>query len=79
MNTQVPYMNGNGSSATGGPAENEWELRPGGMLVQKRNPDSDQTRLPPPPTIRIRVKFGSIYHEININSQATFGNIHFCG
>ncbi|KAE9464911.1 hypothetical protein C3L33_03180, partial [Rhododendron williamsianum] len=32
----------NGSSAAG-----EWEVRPGGMLVQKRT-DSDQTRIPPP-------------------------------
>lgn len=70
MNTQVPPMNG-----SSGGAENEWELRPGGMLVQKRNPDSDQNRLPPPPTIRVRVKFGSIYHEIYINSQATFGEL----
>ncbi|KAM0033667.1 putative Ubiquitin-like domain, BAG domain, Ubiquitin-like domain superfamily [Helianthus debilis subsp. tardiflorus] len=27
------------------------------------------------PTIRVRVKFGSIYHEINISSQATFGEL----
>lgn len=53
--------------------ENEWEVRPGGMLVQKRNPDSENR--PPPPPIRIRVKYGSIYHEINISSQATFGEL----
>ncbi|KAK4350814.1 hypothetical protein RND71_030127 [Anisodus tanguticus] len=51
-------------------AENEWEVRPGGMLVQKRNPDSENR--PPPPPIRVRVKYGSIYHEINISPQATF-------
>lgn len=55
--------------------KNEWEMRPGGMLVQKRNPDSDHNCLPPPPTIRVRVKYGSIYHEINISSQATFGEL----
>ncbi|KAJ0750909.1 putative Ubiquitin-like domain, BAG domain, Ubiquitin-like domain superfamily [Helianthus annuus] len=27
------------------------------------------------PTIRVRVKFGSIYYEINISSQATFGEL----
>ncbi|KAF5764729.1 putative Ubiquitin-like domain superfamily, molecular chaperone regulator BAG [Helianthus annuus] len=27
------------------------------------------------PTIQVRVKFGSIYHEINISSQATFGEL----
>lgn len=64
----------NGGSATvpvGGGGE--WELRPGGMLVQKRNPDSDRGSVPAP-TIRVRVKYGSFYHEINISSQATFGN-----
>lgn len=54
-------------------ADNEWEVRPGGMLVQKRNPDSENR--PPPPPIRIRVKYGSIYHEINISPQATFGEL----
>lgn len=65
--TGMPPMM-NGSSDAG---EKEWELRPSGMLVQKRNPDSENR--PPPPTIRVRVKYHSIYHEINISSQATFG------
>ncbi|KAI3817951.1 hypothetical protein L1987_11753 [Smallanthus sonchifolius] len=55
-------------------AKDEWELRPGGMLVQKRDPGEPQNRIPPP-TIRVRVKFGSIYHEIIINSTATFGEL----
>ncbi|XP_051138402.1 BAG family molecular chaperone regulator 3-like [Andrographis paniculata] len=60
--------------ATGGRGgDKEWELRPGGMLVQKRT-DSDPARAPPP-TIRVRVKHGSIYHEISISSQATFGEL----
>ncbi|KAK8503920.1 hypothetical protein V6N13_021697 [Hibiscus sabdariffa] len=66
-----------GRSVSGGggePAAREWELRPGGMLVQKRNPDSDRISIPPP-TIRVRVKYGSVYHEIHINSQATFGEL----
>lgn len=71
MKTQTTEVNG----SSGGVAENEWEMRPGGMLVQKRNPDSDQNRLPSPPIIRLRVKYGSIYHEININSQATFAEL----
>lgn len=60
-----------GGGGGGGGVDGNWEMRPGGMLVQKRT-DSDQNR-PPPPTIRVRVKYGSIYHEINISSQATFG------
>lgn len=67
-----PMVMMNGGSAEA--AAHEWELRPGGMLVQKRNPDSDRTSAPPP-TIRVRVKYGSIYHEIHINSQATFGKL----
>ncbi|KAJ0705495.1 putative Ubiquitin-like domain, BAG domain, Ubiquitin-like domain superfamily [Helianthus annuus] len=54
--------------------DNEWEVRPGGLLVQRRDPTEEQNRVPPP-TIRVRVKFGSIYHEINISSQATFGEL----
>ncbi|KAK9143523.1 hypothetical protein Syun_012923 [Stephania yunnanensis] len=59
--------------------EVEWEMRPGGMLVQKRTPESDRASVPPP-TIRVRVKHGSSsssssYHEIYINSQATFGEL----
>lgn len=69
----LPMAMMNGGSAEA--AAHEWELRPGGMLVQKRNPDSDRTSAPPP-TIRARVKYGSIYHEIHINSQATFGKIN---
>lgn len=53
--------------------EDEWEVRPGGMLVQKRSPDSDAPAAPVP-TIRIKVKFNGVYHEIYINSQASFGN-----
>ncbi|KAG6579695.1 BAG family molecular chaperone regulator 3, partial [Cucurbita argyrosperma subsp. sororia] len=51
----------------------DWEMRPGGMLVQKRM-DSDKTSVPSP-TIRVRVKYGSVYHEIPISSQASFGEL----
>lgn len=73
-------MNGDGggrdrrrSGSGGGGGEGEWEMRPGGMLVQKRT-DSQQNRAAPP-TIRVRVKFGSVYHEVHISSQATFGEL----
>ncbi|XVF12437.1 hypothetical protein REPUB_Repub08aG0118500 [Reevesia pubescens] len=72
-----PVTNGGSAFGVGGggePAAHEWELRPGGMLVQKRNPDSDRISIPPP-SIRVRVKYGSIYHEISINPQATFGEL----
>lgn len=47
----------------------EWELRPGGMVVQRRTDDSSNV----PHVIRVRVKYGSVHHEISINSQSTFG------
>ncbi|KAK0595164.1 hypothetical protein LWI29_004128 [Acer saccharum] len=65
---------GGGGGRGGEPLAHDWELRPGGMLVQKRNPDSDRTSAPAP-TIRVRVKYGSIYHEISISSQSTFGEL----
>ncbi|XP_014517761.1 BAG family molecular chaperone regulator 3 [Vigna radiata var. radiata] len=52
----------------------EWEMRPGGMLVQMRTTESDRNSVLVP-SIRVRVKYGSIYHEVNISSQATFGEL----
>ncbi|XP_050220813.1 BAG family molecular chaperone regulator 3 [Mercurialis annua] len=71
--TGLSHMNG-GGGVRGGESGSEWELRPGGMLVQKRNPGSDRSSIPPP-TIRLRVKYGSTYHELSISSQATFGEL----
>ncbi|KAK7283669.1 hypothetical protein RIF29_13360 [Crotalaria pallida] len=65
-------MMSNGTRAEHG--SKEWEMRPGGMLVQTRTADSDRNTTPPP-TIRVRVKYGSIYHEVNISSQASFGEL----
>lgn len=53
----------------------EWEMRPGGMLVQKRNLDSHRNSFNPIPKIRVLVKYGSCYHEIHINSHASFGEL----
>ncbi|XP_068635366.1 BAG family molecular chaperone regulator 1 [Aristolochia californica] len=52
----------------------DWELRPGGMLVQKRNPDSDRDSALAP-VVKVRVKYGSSMHEVFISSQATFGEL----
>lgn len=51
----------------------QWEVRPGGMLVQKRDPDSPAAAAAP--TIRVRVKYGAAYHEIYLSSQSTFGEL----
>ncbi|XP_059661706.1 BAG family molecular chaperone regulator 1-like [Cornus florida] len=63
------------ATASGGGSEvAEWEIRPGGMLVQKRNLDPTQTSIPIP-TIKVRVKYESSYHEVNISPQANFGEL----
>lgn len=50
----------------------ELEIRPGGMLVQKR--DSSSSNSNQTSTIKVRVKYGSTYHDISISCQASFGN-----
>ncbi|XP_061348851.1 BAG family molecular chaperone regulator 1-like isoform X2 [Gastrolobium bilobum] len=69
-----PIMNGSSAGCRAEPGSMDWERRPGGMLVQMRTGNSDQNSVHVP-TIRVRVKYGSIYHEVNISSQATFGEL----
>jgi hypothetical protein len=52
--------------------ETEWEMRPGGMLVQKRSENKDVVSVP---NVRLRVANGALRHEISVNSQATFGKM----
>lgn len=52
----------------------EWELRPGGMLVQKRNPGRGDASSGP--MIKIKVSHGAYHHDIAVPAQSTFGN-HF--
>lgn len=52
----------------------EWEMRPGGMLVQKRI-DNPSSNAPAAPTLRLRIVYGVLRYEISINSQATFGEL----
>ncbi|XP_042510191.1 BAG family molecular chaperone regulator 3-like [Macadamia integrifolia] len=66
-------LNGDLAGGVGGSEVLDWELRPGGMLVQKRDPDSDRVSVAP--TIRVKVKYGSSYHEIYVSSQASFGEL----
>ncbi|CAL0315989.1 unnamed protein product [Lupinus luteus] len=68
MTNKGSPINGNEQRGT------EWEMRPGGMLVQRRTGHSDLNPVQTP-TIRVRVKYGSTYHELNISSQATFGEL----
>ncbi|XP_065855832.1 BAG family molecular chaperone regulator 2-like [Euphorbia lathyris] len=51
----------------------EWEMRPGGMMVQKRNKNHPDDV--PPEIIRVRIAYGGLRYEISVNSQATFGEL----
>ncbi|KAK8988459.1 hypothetical protein V6N11_029849 [Hibiscus sabdariffa] len=51
--------------------EIEWELRPGGMLVQKRNMGDSSSD----PMIKIKVSHGSYLHDIALPAQSTFGGL----
>ncbi|XWS74373.1 hypothetical protein CRYUN_Cryun02cG0209700 [Craigia yunnanensis] len=51
--------------------EIDWELRPGGMLVQKRNAGDVSSG----PMIKIKVSHGSYHHDIAVPAQSTFGDL----
>ncbi|XP_072999947.1 BAG family molecular chaperone regulator 3-like isoform X2 [Typha latifolia] len=47
----------------------EWEMRPGGMLVQKRECGRDEG------VIQVRVSTGYLWHDISIRATSTFGEL----
>ncbi|KAL5097016.1 hypothetical protein RYX36_001343 [Vicia faba] len=51
--------------------KSEWEMRPGGMLVQKRigKPEA------PVANLRLRIAYGALRHDIYVSSTATFGEV----
>ncbi|XP_057797748.1 BAG family molecular chaperone regulator 3-like [Salvia miltiorrhiza] len=51
----------------------EWEMRPGGMLVQKRSESASGNLATP--NLRIRVVYGAILCQISVNAQTTFGEL----
>nr|CAB3484903.1 unnamed protein product [Digitaria exilis] len=57
------------SSDDGGRGEIEWEVRPGGMLVQKRDGRGDVG------VITIRVATGVSWHDVSIGATCTFGEL----
>ncbi|KAL3330058.1 hypothetical protein AABB24_034089 [Solanum stoloniferum] len=50
----------------------EWEMRPGGMLVQRRSDNSD---IPIAQNLRIRVAYDAARYDISVNPCATFGEL----
>ncbi|XP_008802416.1 BAG family molecular chaperone regulator 1-like isoform X2 [Phoenix dactylifera] len=68
------------TGSDGGPAaeleeagrEVEWEMRPGGMLVQKRPADPGAAAAP---EVRVRISYGPARYEVSVSSLATFGEL----
>uniref|UniRef100_A0ACD5UQT9 Uncharacterized protein n=1 Tax=Avena sativa TaxID=4498 RepID=A0ACD5UQT9_AVESA len=55
---------------SGGSGEIEWEVRPGGMLVQRRDCRGDVDVI----TVRVATGFSS-WHEVSIGATCTFGEL----
>lgn len=51
-------------------ADGEWEVRPGGMLVQRRDGAEEGG-----PAVRVRVSHGPALREVVVPAQATFGEL----
>ncbi|KAL0431607.1 UNVERIFIED_CONTAM: BAG family molecular chaperone regulator 2 [Sesamum radiatum] len=65
---------GGGGSAVangGGGGDIKWELRPGGMLVQKRETNDNDDEV----MITIRVSTVSQWHDISVRATSTFGEL----
>ncbi|KAJ0972825.1 hypothetical protein J5N97_020784 [Dioscorea zingiberensis] len=72
-------INGDGGGRVGnigncgyGGEEIEWEVRPGGMLVQKRESGKGGGDLI---RVRVRVSMASLSHDISIAATSTFGEL----
>jgi hypothetical protein len=63
-NTSGGYGNGTGTQTT----EIDWEVRPGGMLVQKRESGKGVGEV-----ITVRVSTGLSWHDVSIGATSTFG------
>ncbi|KAL3615205.1 hypothetical protein CASFOL_040866 [Castilleja foliolosa] len=52
----------------------EWEMRPGGMLVQMRSQNSSGV-IVNLPDLRVRVEYGVVRYQISASSLSTFGEL----
>ncbi|KAG6412791.1 hypothetical protein SASPL_125480 [Salvia splendens] len=71
-NSRVGGGGGVSPGATIGRGEIKWELRPGGMLVQKRESKENSGE---ETMITIRVSTVSKWHDISIQATSTFGEL----
>ncbi|KAK6128304.1 hypothetical protein DH2020_012766 [Rehmannia glutinosa] len=62
---------GGGAAAASGGGEIKWELRPGGMLVQKRESKENNDEV----MITIRVSTVSQWHDLSVQATSTFGEL----
>lgn len=53
----------------------DWEVRPGGLLVQKRVGVSAEENFVAGPMIKIKVSYDSCYHDVIVPAESTFGNL----
>lgn len=60
---------GNVAGGVTGGGEIEWEVRPGGMLVQKRDAGRAEE------VILVRVSTGFSWHDVSIGATRTFGEL----
>lgn len=73
-NNKLENGGGNSNNNAFGGGEIKWELRPGGMLVQKRECGDGSTD-GGEGLITLRVSTVSKCHDISIQSTSTFGNL----
>ncbi|XP_016488825.2 BAG family molecular chaperone regulator 4-like [Nicotiana tabacum] len=53
----------------------DWEVRPGGLLVQKRIGVSGEANFVAGPMIKIKVSYDSCYHDLTVPAESTFGDV----
>ncbi|KAJ0229083.1 Ubiquitin-like domain-containing protein [Hirschfeldia incana] len=66
---QKGFGNSNNNSSSSSNSEIKWELRPGGMLVQKRQESIGED------LISIRVSTFAHFHDLSIEATSTFGEL----
>ncbi|KAF5471506.1 hypothetical protein F2P56_008294 [Juglans regia] len=66
--------NSNQHAPVSSPNEIEWEMRPGGMLIQKRHDDVGGFASREP-IINITVSHGPSRHEVHVPADSTFGDL----
>ncbi|CAI0457167.1 unnamed protein product [Linum tenue] len=71
--TSSSFSSSSSSSSSSYIGEIKWEVRPGGMLVQKRQNGDDHSTIGE--LITLRVSTVSQWHDISIEATSTFGEL----